>query len=651
MIWVVNLGKYHMIVILLVAVILNEAPLIAGHMSVICVPTRTNTPADVTFNELLTDTDFDDTPFVVINGTSEEFSSSYHAGTGPSDRSHLNLTFTHIANTSLDFRSIEHDSYPDCCDNIYTYQDIEWTGNKLPLDAKIQVELQHFLTGNFTSYQYDGYVSLFICVIDSSQNWIKFYDYPIFQGPSIVQTPTTDFTYFNLRDVFDGMIDNGGGQEDPGDTIRLAIGLSPNLDFYRSGSWAYLNGSVTAQLLSLKFETVNGDIDHEYEAYSSVGFGHWGGEYGARFPDMALSDDVSAYVIGQISDYETQTIRHTLVKFNPLGAVVWSRSQDRVVGEAVDTRGNDIYTVGWGGNYDVVLIKWGSGGSKVWNKTYDLGEREYGRDLAICSDGSVIIVGDKVRDDPIYGSIADAFMMKIDDQGEVLWTKTFQNMGYQLYQVFVDSDDRIFAVDMGGYPGITEWDHNGNLTEWVYDGVVNTLTMADDYFIVTRSIYSSGLFNITKVTKDGTTVWETSVIKKYGELWSEWLIADGITVNNEDDIYVIAKHFRFELKWVLYKFDSIGTQEWNRSILSIKWLSLYSGITGEIDLEMGNNDLLYVGGHWVPAEQEPTAIAVAVYNPDGVAMPVILPPLLIAAGAGLAFVIVAVIIYKKRVHR
>ncbi|MFX1579866.1 MAG: hypothetical protein ACFFBJ_09490 [Promethearchaeota archaeon] len=645
------MGKYHMIVILLVAVILNGAPLIAGHMSVVCVPTRTNTPADVTFNELLTDTEFDDTPFVVINGTSDEFSSSYHAGTGPSDRSHLNLTFTHIANTSLDFRPIEHDSYPDCYDNIYTYQDIEWTRNELPLDAKIQVELQHFLTGNFTSYQYDGYVSLFICVIDSSQNWVKFYDYPIFQGPSIVQTPTTDFTYFDLRDVFDGMIDNGGGQEDPSDIIRLAIGLSPNLNFYRSGSWAYLNGSVTAQLLSLKFETVNGDIDHEYEAYSSVGFGHWGGEYGARFPDMALSDDDSAYVIGQISDYETQTIRHTLVKFNSLGAVVWARSQDRVVGEAVDTRGNDIYTVGWGGNYDVVLIKWGSGGSKAWNKTYDLGEREYGRDLAICSDGSVIIVGDKVRDDPIYGSIADAFMMKIDDQGEVLWTKTFQNMGYQLYQVFVDSDDRIFAVDMGGYPGITEWDHNGNLTEWVYDGVVNTLTMADDYFIVSRSIYSSGLFNITKVTKDGTIVWETSVMKKYGDLWSEWLIADGITVNNEDDIFVIAKHFRFELKWVLYKFDSTGTQEWNRSILSIKWLSLYSGITGEIDLEMGNNGLLYVGGHWIPAEKEPTAIAVAVYNPDEVAVPVILPPLLIAAGAGLAFAIVAVIIYKKRVHR
>jgi len=647
----VKMGKQQIFFILLVVAIICGTPLIAGQMSMVIEPTRTSKLADFVIDELLTDTEFDDTPPVVINGTSGEFSYSYYSGTGPSDDSHLNLTFSHIANTSLDFRSAEHESYPDCYDNIYTYQDIEWTENELPADAKIRVELRHFLTGNFTSYQHDHYVSFFICVIDSSQNWFKLDEHEIFQGPTTLQTPSVDFAYLDLRDVFDGMIDSGGGQEDPSDTLRLVVGFSPNLYFYGSGEdgpWSYLNGSLTVQLFSLNFQVVSGESDYEYDAYPFIGFGNWRGEYGVRFPDMAIGDDDSTYVIGQISNYETQTIRHTLVKFNPLGSVVWSRSHDRVVGEAVAARGNDIYTVGQGGNHDIVLIKWNSGGSKVWNKTYDLGELDYGRDLAICTDGSVIIVGDKIRDDPIFGSIADDFMMKVDSEGEILWTATFEATGYHYYHVFVDSNNRIFSVDMAGYPGISEWDQNGNLTEWIYPDIVNTMTMTDDHFVVSRSVYSAGLFNITKIAKDGTIVWETSVSKKYGELWNEWMIADGICVNSDDEIYVIAKHFRFGLKWVLYKFDSTGIQEWNRSILSVKWRNLYSGLHNEIYLEMGNNGLLYVGGHWVPDEQIPVAIAVAVYNPDDVAVPLIMPVWVLAGAGGIGVVVVAAIIYKKK---
>ncbi|MFW9835062.1 MAG: hypothetical protein ACFFEK_13775, partial [Candidatus Thorarchaeota archaeon] len=89
------MGKQGLLVILLVIMIFSLTPMIASETSMLHGPTRTNTPADVTFNELLTDTEFDDTPLVVINGTSDELLSSYHAGTGPSDRSHLNLTFTH----------------------------------------------------------------------------------------------------------------------------------------------------------------------------------------------------------------------------------------------------------------------------------------------------------------------------------------------------------------------------------------------------------------------------------------------------------------------------------------------------------------------------------------------------------------------------
>ncbi|MFX1605466.1 MAG: hypothetical protein ACFFDD_06125 [Promethearchaeota archaeon] len=647
------MGLRKPIIIILVITILGIIPLIASSMDVLSQPVRNNTVADISIDSLVPDPDFSEIPAVVTNGTSEEYTSTYHSSSGLGDKNYLNLTFNHIANTSLNFKTAESDIYPDCNDFIYTYQDMEWTGTERPIDAKISIEYRPFCTGNFTYYQYDHYVSMYIWIVDSSQNWIKVGDSPYFSGWNELQTRTSDFTYFELLDVFDGMIDYGGGQEDPSDTLKLVIGISPTLDFYgigEEGPWSYLNGSLTIQLFNLRFEVVSGDVDYEYDAYPSVGFGHWGGEYSVRYPDMAIGDDDSTYVIGQVSDYETQTSRHCLVEFNPLGAVLWSRSIDGIVGEAVAVRGSDIYTVGWSGSSqarNVALMKWNIAGNKIWNKTFDIGGEDYGKELAICTDGSVIIAGDRWREDPRDGTVVDAFLMKTDSEGEVLWTTIHENTGFGYYEVFVDNDDRIFVRGMY-YPGLSEWNQNGNFTGEVYSDRISTLAMANDYFIVSDSYYQQGLFNISKVSKDGTVLWTTTTGKQYNDLWFEWIQTDGITVSSEENVYVIAKHFRFEYRWVLYKFDSSGTQEWNRSILDIKWRNLQSNIYGEVDLEMGNNDLLYIGGHWIPDEETPTAIAIAVYNPEGVAVPLIIPLWVVAGGGGVGIIIVIAIIYKKK---
>ncbi|MGY5856399.1 MAG: hypothetical protein RTS72_07340, partial [Candidatus Thorarchaeota archaeon] len=171
-----NLGKTRLISIILVIVILGGTPLVADQMEVMTGPIKNNTTAEVLIETLVPDSEFEETPTVVTNGTSVELTSNYHSSTGPSDKNYLNLTFNHIANTSLDFKDAEHETYPDCNDFIYTYQDMEWPGTERPLDAKVSVELQPFHTGNFTHYQYDQYVSLYIWIIDSSQNWYKFSD-------------------------------------------------------------------------------------------------------------------------------------------------------------------------------------------------------------------------------------------------------------------------------------------------------------------------------------------------------------------------------------------------------------------------------------------------------------------------------------------
>ncbi|MFW9974321.1 MAG: hypothetical protein ACFFDQ_03495 [Candidatus Thorarchaeota archaeon] len=642
------MGSFKIFTTILVIIILGEIPLIAVQMTPISGPIRNNTEAEISINELVLDPDFDDTPTVIINGTSGEFSSIYHSSTGLEDRNYLNLTFDHVANTSLSFRTEESDDFPDCYDFIYVYQDVEWTDNELPLDALMSVNFYSTHTGNFL---YDEYVELYCWIIDSSGNWIKIGSTRGFNWDD-VQTRNFDFDYLTLREIFDGMIDDGGGQDDLSDELRVAIGISPRIEFYgsgESGPWSYLNGSMTLQLFSLHFETVIGEVDLEYDAYPSIGFGHWRAEYSVNEPDMAIGNDDSVYVIGQISNYETLTVRHCLVKFNPLGSVEWSSTIDNMRGAAVAVRDSNIYTVGWAGaGHDIALVKWNSAGGKIWNTTIDLGGDETPWGLAVCSDGSVIIVGDRRREDIHLGTVFDPFIMKTDSEGEVLWTTIHENMGPGQSEVFVDSDDRIFARRMMPYGGITEWSHSGNLTDWIYDDIVWTIAMKDDYFITSFSSSQLGFFNISKVFKNGTVAWTSSVEKKYGTSWYERVLAEGLTVSKDGNIYVIVKQFRFDVRWILFKFSPMGVQEWNQSILSVHWMNLWSGVYGDIDVEMGNNDLLYVGGLWIQEEDMPTSVAVAIFNPENAPIPLIIPLWLVASGSGIGIIVVAIIIYRKK---
>jgi hypothetical protein len=639
---------------MLVLVILGGTPLLAIQMEPLSGPIRDNTEAEVSINELIPDPEFDDSPSVIINGTSDEFSSNYHSSSGPGDRNYLNLTFDHVANTSLNFRTSSSEDYPDCYDFIYVYQDLDWTDNERPLDAAVSVELISTRIGNFTHYAHDHYVAVYCWILDSSGYWAEIDSYIIYNWDEL-GTQTFDFDYLTILNVFDGMIDDGGGQDDPSDTLRVMFGLAPRSEFYGSGEdgpWSYLNGSVTLQIFSLHFETVSGPsgpiLDREYDAYPSVGFGHWRDVFSVREPDMAIADDNSVYAVGQIGDYETQTRRHCLVKFNSLGSVVWSRTIDDMVGYAVSVRGTDIYTVGWAfADHDIALVKWNSAGDKIWNATIDIGGDETPWELAICTDGSVIIVGDRRREDVVLGYVFDAFIMKTNNEGEVLWTTIYENLGPSPSEVFVDSEDRIFTLGFA-YGGITEWNHSGNMTDWIYNDWVSTLTMKDDYFITSVGWDQLGFSNISKVFKNGTVAWTTTVEKKYGTSWYEWILADGIAVSSDGNIYVMVKQFRFEVKWVLFKFNPMGVQEWNRSILSIHWRNLWSGVSGEIDLEMGSNDLLYAGGHWFQDEEMPTSIAVAVFNPENASVPLIIPLWLVAGGGGIGLVVVAAIIYRKK---
>jgi len=75
------------------------------------------------------------------------------------------------------------------------------------------------------------------------------------------------------------------------------------------------------------------------------------------------------------------------------------------------------------GNYDVYVIKLDSNYVQQWSKTFDWGKNEYGSCAVSTRDNGIVITG-YCTTSPYYDLSADAFILKINAQGKVLWCKT-----------------------------------------------------------------------------------------------------------------------------------------------------------------------------------------------------------------------------------
>ncbi|MEO6048052.1 MAG: hypothetical protein ABIQ57_11295 [Candidatus Kapaibacterium sp.] len=103
---------------------------------------------------------------------------------------------------------------------------------------------------------------------------------------------------------------------------------------------------------------------------------------------------------------------------------------DAARGGIVQTSDGGYITVGEsqsfsrGGDYDVYVVKIDPCGFLQWSSTYNIGGNDYGRKIRQTPDGGYIITGET---DNKYSCCtnSDAFLLKIKEDGEVDWTKTY----------------------------------------------------------------------------------------------------------------------------------------------------------------------------------------------------------------------------------
>ena len=206
------------------------------------------------------------------------------------------------------------------------------------------------------------------------------------------------------------------------------------------------------------------------------------------------------------------------------------------VGNANSTDGDVVNQKGRG---DLWIVKTDKAGKKIWQKTYGGSELDYGYGIVRANDGNgYVVVGRTISKDgdvKVNKGLGDVWVLKVDNNGILLWEKTFGGT----------SDDRgvaITAIKEGGYLiGADSDSRDGDLI-----GV-------DPLFHITVSL-------VIKIDEGGNKIWASTLIdSKQASL--------GSIVQSKDGGFVGVGTVRIGLSdsyMRAFKLDGSGVLKWNQ---------------------------------------------------------------------------------------
>jgi hypothetical protein len=311
----------------------------------------------------------------------------------------------------------------------------------------------------------------------------------------------------------------------------------------------------------------------------------FGGERRDRGINLLQTGDGGYAVVGYSGSTGAKQEDIYLVRTDPHGEVLWSKTYG---GEGSDN-GWAIMETGDGGflitgftnsygagEMDIYLLRLDSGGVLLWEKTYGGPESEYGWAMAPTLDGGYVLAG---QTDSFGEGAEDGYLVKVNAQGEELWSQTFGGLG----------EDRLFSVDLGDDGGfiltgttrsfgagerdlyLVKTTDSGELA-WTQvlgeerDDVGHAVRRtADGGYIVTGYTMSFGAANydtwLAKFDESGNMLWESF----YGDAGDDRAIYGEQT---DDGGYILTGYTKSygAIGWdvFLVRIDSSGVATWHK---------------------------------------------------------------------------------------
>lgn len=293
--------------------------------------------------------------------------------------------------------------------------------------------------------------------------------------------------------------------------------------------------------------------------------------------DIAIDSLNNVYVVGRISD---TTVAMVLMKYNPQGTVIWQRKLDGSGNDwarsiTIDSS-NNVYIIGYsnsGGfaSDDIIIAKYDSNGSILWNKSIGTSNWEQGRGIKVFGS-YVYITG--TDNDKFFTAQLNA------STGAINWMKTItvgENCTYN--DIDVDSSGNVYSVGTGAqipagtnYQAIvTKFNSSGTPQFFKYLGTA-AAQLPDEFqkckIDSSDNLYAVGYWNngtvyqllLAKYNFSGTLLWQKSLA--IGS--SDVTYGFGVATDSSNNVYTCSMLYSGGEKWLVTKHNSNGTLQWQR---------------------------------------------------------------------------------------
>ncbi|MHA1969853.1 MAG: hypothetical protein ACW964_18915 [Candidatus Hodarchaeales archaeon] len=220
------------------------------------------------------------------------------------------------------------------------------------------------------------------------------------------------------------------------------------------------------------------------------------------------------------------------------------------------------------GDSDAFIVKLDASGNLLWNKTFGGVDYDSINEISDTADGNFVLTGE-TRSFGTGGK--DLWLLKIDTDGNLLWNKTFGLADADWGTALVRSGDNIYVTGfyhpVFGAVGeflLLKMDQDGNFLwnkTYGYRAGYEIITVNNDGLLITGSS-SENDYKILRVDDEGNELWRKS-FGGYGNDYCDQAIS------TPDGGFLIGGHtLSFgsggQEAWLI-KIDQDGNHEWNKT--------------------------------------------------------------------------------------